>query len=109
MENTCNFDKCKFGQGFFAKEEECFNFKETWWRPLEGEPVLVKDCAPIRTMLMVQGLHDRLIGVQQSQEQQRNESSKIISVFNKIVLEAKNRMLNKMEIKELEPKLNNGD
>lgn len=92
MENTCNFEKCKFGKDFFSKPEECFNFKETWWKPLEGEPLLVKDCAPIRTMLMVQGLHDRLIGVQQSQEQQRNKSDRIINAFSHIVNEAEKRL-----------------
>lgn len=95
MEHTCNFERCKFGQDFFSKPEECFNFKETWWKPLEGEPKLVKDCAPIRTMLMVQGLHDRLIGVQKSQEEQRNTSDKLTAVLLGCI-----RQVNLLKLKE---------
>jgi len=41
---------------------------ETWWVPEEkGEPVLVKDCAPKRSLMMLQQMHNRVLGVQQEQ------------------------------------------
>jgi hypothetical protein len=105
MEDTCNFEKCKFGQDFFSKPEECFNYKETWWKPLEGEPKLVKDCTPIRTLLMVQNLHDRLIGVQKSQEEQRNKSDKVINAFVYVMEEAQKQI----NTKNISKKENGGE
>ena len=103
MENTCNSKECKLFELLGGTEEQCPNFVQAWWRPLEGEPKLVKDCAPKRTMIMIQEHYNRLIGLQQAQEEQRNESTKIVRAFNQIVLTARNR-LNKVniEIKELE-------
>ncbi len=73
MTSTCNFSKCAIAKRLKIKKvEECPNHISTWWTQNEGKPVLLEDCAPQRTMLMVQDLHNRLIGVQESQEQQRN-------------------------------------
>ena len=73
MTNTCHFSKCVMAKRFkIKKAEECPNFVSSWWTQDEGKPVLIEDCAPQRTMFMVQDLHNRLIGVQKSQEQQRN-------------------------------------
>lgn len=74
MEKTCKFETCTFGKAFFKEPQECFNYKATWWQPLDGPPVMVEDCAPVRTMLMVQDLSNRMVGVQKSQEQMRNEA-----------------------------------
>jgi len=76
MENTCDFENCEFAKKLFDKKEECFNYIESWWVPAKGEkPVLICDCTAKRMFLMIQDLHNRLIGVQQSQEEQRNESN----------------------------------
>lgn len=96
MEGTCHFEKCIFAKEFFKEARECFNFKETWWKPYEGEPILVADCAPIRTMIMVQQLSDRLVGVERSQEEMRNET--ILFKF------AANKLRGMLEY-EIQPKL----
>ena len=76
MQNTCDFKNCEFANKLFNKKEECFNYIESWWTPeKEEKPILVCDCAPKRMFLMIQDLHNRFIGVQKSQEQQRNESN----------------------------------
>ena len=95
MEDTCNKD-CEFGK-LFKSERECCNYIESWWKPLEGQPVLIKDCAPRRNFWMIQDLYNRLIGVQQANEEQRNESNKIVSAFAKIVNIAQKRT----ELKEI--------
>lgn len=78
MEPTCNFTECEFAKQLFDKPEQCFNFQESWWTPEgKGKPVLVKDCAPRRTFLMVQDLSNRLVGVQKASEQSRNKSAKV--------------------------------
>lgn len=78
MKNTCDYGNCKFAQNLFDSPEECFNYIESWWTPSDGgQPILIKDCIPKRQFLMIQDLHNRLIGVQKSQEEQRNESIKM--------------------------------
>lgn len=73
MTDTCKFSKCAIAKRLKIKKvEQCPNHVSTWWTKEEGKPVLIEDCAPQRTMLMVQSLYNRLIGVQQSQEEQRN-------------------------------------
>ena len=75
MENTCNYKECKLFDLLGGSQEQCPNYQESWWTPSRGgTPLLVKDCAPRRTFLMIQDLHNRLIGVQKAQEQQRDET-----------------------------------
>jgi len=75
MESTCNFKECEFAKQLFAKPEQCPFYIESWWQPEgKGKPVLVKDCVHKRMFLMIQDLHNRLIGVQKAQEEQRNEN-----------------------------------
>lgn len=53
---------------------ECPNFIETFWME-EGnpQPVLVKDCAPKRSMLMIQELYNHTFGMQQQINQAEKE------------------------------------
>jgi len=76
MENTCNYKECKLFDLLGGVPEQCPHYIESWWTPSDGgKPILVKDCAPKRTFLMIQDLNNRLIGVQKSQEEQRDEST----------------------------------
>ena len=75
MENTCNPKECKLFDLLGGVPEQCPNYMENWFTPSGGgKPVLTKDCAPRRTLLMISDLHNRLIGVQKAQEEQRNEN-----------------------------------
>ena len=75
MENTCDYKECKLFDLLGGKPEQCPNYQESWWTPEgKGKPVLIKDCAPRRTFLMIQDLSNRLVGVQKAQEEQRNEN-----------------------------------
>ena len=76
MENTCNYEECEFGKLLFDKPEQCVNYIESWWKPNNKDnPILIKDCAHKRMFLMIQDLSNRLVGVQKTQEQQRNENT----------------------------------
>lgn len=78
MESTCNYPECEFAKQLFDKPEQCPNFQEAWWTPGgDKKPILIKDCAPRRTFLMIQDLHNRLIGVQKASEQSRNFSAEV--------------------------------
>jgi len=75
MENTCNYKECRLFDLLGGKPEQCPNYQESWWTPEgKGKPILIKDCAPRRTFLMIQDLSNRLVGVQKAQEEQRNEN-----------------------------------
>lgn len=84
MQDTCNYNECKLFDLLGGTVDQCPNFMESWWTPDgKGKPILVKDCAPRRTFLMIQDLSNSLIGVQQASEQSRNSSAEI-----KIIQEA---------------------
>lgn len=84
MEDTCCFEKCEFAKQLFDKPEQCPFFIESWWTPEgKGKPILVKDCSSKRTFLMIQDLHNRLIGVQKSNEQNRNAMIEFAQAISK--------------------------
>ena len=78
MENTCDSENCKLFDLLGGIPEQCPNYQETWWTPeingKPGTPILIKDCAPRRTFIMIQELYNRMIGIQQAQEKQRDEN-----------------------------------
>ena len=78
MQGTCNPKECKLHDLLGGMPEQCPNYMESWWQPApqatDRTPILVKDCAPKRTFLMIQELSNRLVGVQKSQEELRNET-----------------------------------
>jgi len=97
MENTCNAKECKFLELLGGDPSNCPNYVEGWWQPLEGDPKLVKDCSPRRLILMMRNLEIRLLGVQQANEEQRNESNKVMNVFSGIVNEIERRKIEQLE------------
>lgn len=110
MKDTCDIKNCIVAKKLkIKKPEECFNFVESWWTP-EGkkEPTIVKDCSPKRTFIMIQELYNRLIGVQKSQEQMRNEYNKTQTVMNllteNIQLNFKRILPQTLELENIEKK-----
>lgn len=93
MENTCHWETCPFRRRLKLKQaEECPNFYENIFVPTEGQKQTMRDCAPIRTMLMIQGLHGTLIGVQQSNEQQRNKVEGLLSLVEQALSDSRRRL-----------------
>nr|HPL68292.1 hypothetical protein [Smithellaceae bacterium] len=97
MENTCHFPHCEFARFHkFKKAEQCCNFKETFFTSnapgADQTPKVYRDCAPVRTLLMIQDLYNRDIGVQQALEQQRNVTLQVISKFNEMIDRANERL-----------------
>ena len=85
MEDTCNYLECILFDLSGGTPAQCPNYQESWWTPKgEGRPVLVKDCAPRRTFLMIQDLSNRLVATQKASEQARNNSARTEANFNKI-------------------------
>jgi len=74
MEHTCQPDKCALFILLGGEPNQCPNYQESWWNVKDSKPILIRDCAPKRTFLMIQDLSNRLVGVQKAQEKQRNEN-----------------------------------
>lgn len=82
MENTCKPDKCQLHNLLGGEPAHCPNYIESWWQPQEGgKPILVQDCAPKRQILMLQDIFNRLLALQQVNEQQRNENNEVNKAF----------------------------
>lgn len=82
IQPTCTPERCKLHDLLGGDVEECPNFMQNWFVETgprgEGKPYLVNDCAPKRTMVMIGALEKALIGVQKSNEQQRNRVGDLI-------------------------------
>lgn len=98
MEGTCSKD-CPLWKKY---KEKCPNYIEAWWKPDNGnEPKLIKDCAPKRTFLMIQELHNRLISLQQAQEQQRNLTSTVMTSLQGVAKEMRLRLNDEETIRSI--------
>lgn len=72
QEDTCTKEKCKLWDLF---DGECPNRVTMWWEnQLTKQKKAVDDCAPKRTVLMLQDIHNRLVATQKSAEEMRNEA-----------------------------------
>lgn len=78
MQNTCEIKGCPIAKKMkIKKAEECLNYVESWWTPEnKKQPIVVKDCSPKRTFIMIQELYNRLIGVQKQQDELSKEYEK---------------------------------
>lgn len=76
-------ENCPFKeQGF----KECPNYIETLWHKQgEPQPVIVKDCSPKRTLLMLHELHGRTFSLQQQINQAENQILSLNGNFNKMI------------------------
>jgi len=75
QKDTCEKEKCPFWKLIASEGKPCPMYVSVTFTPNKGgQPYNVQDCAPIRTILMIQDLYNRMIGIQQSQEKLRNEA-----------------------------------
>ncbi len=83
--DTCNWGQCYFSQ-LFDKRDQCPYFHQLHWATADGGmQYSTDDCAAKKTMLMVQELFTRLIGVQQAREQERNAAHALVSELSNII------------------------
>ena len=75
MESTC-IETCKFWKKY---KDKCPFYLETLWSNDESStPKVVRDCSPKRSLLVVMDLSNRLLGVQQAAEQERNMQHRVV-------------------------------
>jgi hypothetical protein len=72
LKHTCKVT-CKFWKKY---KHDCPFYLETVWRPpadaTNGTPVVIKDCAPKRSVLLQMASNNALLGLQQANEEYRN-------------------------------------
>ena len=108
MKPTCNFAECQFAKVLKLKKPDgCPNYMDNLFTPqgpgADPKPVLIQDCAPRRTLLMLQELYNRDIGMQAALEQQRNVSVGIVQKFNQMIDEINSKIRGKQRITHLKP------
>lgn len=83
MENTCNWEDCALRKKLKLKDQTgCPNYIESGFVNKKGERLLTHDCAPIRTLLMLYEMNNRLIAVEKADEQQRNQVAGLLALGN---------------------------
>ena len=78
--DTCKHESCKLHDLLGGTPDECPNYVESWWKNDRGETRLVKDCAPKRTLLMIQELYNQQIRLQCAQDEQRNSAMQLTNI-----------------------------
>lgn len=83
MESTlCTPQECKFVKAKFCKKcEDCPHYIESWWKSHEGQPKLVKDCFPKRSLLLQQEQINRSLSIQSANEEARNQIARLAEIF----------------------------
>lgn len=114
MEGTCIKEKCwlylltKEFLGSAPDIECCPFYMETVWTPIpvdgKAEPAKVlKDCVNKRGMLTMLGdIYPRLLGVQQSNEEMRNQTKASVDVFQQIMMAISRRKFSDGEVISIE-------
>ncbi len=72
-EDTC-FDKCRY----YKKKDRCPFYMELVWNNDTGEAKTTRDCTPRRQILMAIDQDQRLLGMQQAAEQERNYQRRVL-------------------------------
>lgn len=79
MKDTCRGKDCYWWQ---LTDGECPDYVETAWTPANGgQPVIVKDCVKQRIFLMLAEMQSRLVAVERSNEEQRNQSFSVLATL----------------------------
>ena len=74
MESTCNFKECALAKKWkIKKPEECFNYIENQFQTTDGKVIIVKDCCPKRSLLMIQELYNSVERLHISNSELKNQ------------------------------------
>lgn len=79
VEDTCT-PKCAYYKKFMSKgQKSCPHFIETTWASkTDPRPKIAQDCASKRAVILQIDLFNRLLGLQQAAEQERNLQHKML-------------------------------
>lgn len=91
--NTCKKEVCIFAKKVKIKYKNCPFYVEALWAPEdEKDPIMIEDCAIVRGLLMIQDLHNKFVGLQQSQEELRNQAHAVNLITADVMDHARKQM-----------------
>lgn len=104
MENTCCGDNCSFVKsGFCSTDRECPFYCESIWQSNQGKEVkVVKDCYPKRATMESNNIHNRMLVLQECQEDLRNRLDRLEILLNTLIQQSQTYLIDK--INEIESK-----
>lgn len=103
MECTACGENCPFVKSkLCSSEKECPNYVESWWQENgQGQPKIIRDCAPKRVLIQQQIEVNRMFAIQQSIEQMRNSLDALNSILTQLMNQSKNYILENVESTDL--------
>lgn len=102
MEDTC-FDGCRYRDKKGNYKKTCPDYIELTWQTDSGQAKVTHDCVRRRSLLMMMNWDQRLLGVQQAAEQERNASHDLVSKLGEIVEMAHHKRIESDDIITLLP------
>jgi len=103
---TCN-PKCKWWKKY---KEGCPNYIESVFIPHgSNQPIIYKDCAPKRAMLMIQDLSNRLLAMQKETNIEREAQLQTSSLLVKTIQLAQEGMIQVISPKNTVAQIGNKD
>jgi len=73
--DTCKKKECPLWKKY---KEKCPNLVERVFESIDKEIITVKDCAPIRTLLLTQVIHNDIIAMQKDYNSVRNSNVRVL-------------------------------
>lgn len=83
MQDTC-FEGCRYRDKKGRYRTECPDYIELSWTADTGEVRKTHDCARRRSLLLMMNWDQRLMGVQQASEMERNATHEMIAAIGRI-------------------------
>jgi hypothetical protein len=104
MDCTACGENCPFVKNKLCpSEKECPNYIESWWQENgQGQPKIIRDCAPKRMLIQQQFEVNRLFAIQQAVEQMRNSLDGLTAILTQLMNQSKNYILEKVEPTDLQ-------
>jgi hypothetical protein len=108
MECTSCGENCPFVKAkLCSSEKDCPNYLESWWQENgQGQPKIIKDCAPKRLLIQQQTEVNRIFALQQAIEEMRNKFLVIESSLSQLITQSQQYIAQEVKLLEA-PKISN--
>lgn len=109
MECTSCGENCPFVKAkLCSSEKDCPNYLESWWQENgQGQPKVIKDCAPKRLLLQQQTEVNRIFALQQAIEEMRSKFLIIESSLSQLIDQSQQYIAQEVKCLEAPKKINN--
>jgi hypothetical protein len=103
--DTCKGKPCPFWKKY---KDNCPNYIEGQWRSAEGHVYATKDCAPRRSMILVQQIYDHMLDVRKDYGHVRNSNIEVVKAIGRAMQHSTNPLM-VLEAEETKPQIKDND